>query len=69
MIDPLLIAECGGLLAVPLLIAVMGVYRVGMAESGVVTRFGRFHRVVGSGAHWKVPIDHLAAMITCEQAR
>jgi regulator of protease activity HflC (stomatin/prohibitin superfamily) len=34
-----------------------------MAESVVVTRFGRFHRVVGPGAHWKLPIDRVAAMV------
>jgi regulator of protease activity HflC (stomatin/prohibitin superfamily) len=63
MLNSLLIAECGCFLAVLLLIVVTGTYTVGMAEAGVVTRFGRFHRVVGSGAHWKLPIDRLAAII------
>jgi regulator of protease activity HflC (stomatin/prohibitin superfamily) len=63
MLNLLLIAECGGLLAVLLLIVVTGTYSVGVAEAGVVTRFGRFHRVVGSGTHWKPPIDRVAAMV------
>jgi regulator of protease activity HflC (stomatin/prohibitin superfamily) len=63
MLSLLLIAECGGLLAVLFLIVVTGTYSVGVAEAGVVTRFGRFRRVVGSGTHWKLPIDRVAATI------
>jgi regulator of protease activity HflC (stomatin/prohibitin superfamily) len=63
MLDSLLIAECGGVLAVLLLVVVTGTYSVGVAEAVVVTRFGRFHRVVGAGTHWKPPIDRLAGMV------
>ena len=55
----LLIVECVGVLALVLVIVVVGIYSVGIAEAGVVTRFGRFHRVVGPGVHWKPPIDRL----------
>jgi regulator of protease activity HflC (stomatin/prohibitin superfamily) len=63
MLNSLLIAECLGLLAVSLVILVTGIFKVGMAEAGVVTRFGRFHRVMSSGTHWKPPIDRLAAIV------
>jgi regulator of protease activity HflC (stomatin/prohibitin superfamily) len=63
MLNSLLIAECGGLVAVLFLVVVIGTYSVGMAEAGVVTRFGRFQRVVGSGTHWRLPIDRLAAIV------
>jgi regulator of protease activity HflC (stomatin/prohibitin superfamily) len=63
MLNSLLIAECGGLLAVLLVVAVTGIFTVGVGEAAVVTRFGRFHRVVSSGAHWKLPIDRVAATV------
>lgn len=63
MLNLLLIAACAGLLAVSLVIVVTGTFKVGMAEAGVLTRFGRFHRVVGPGRHWRPPIDRLAAMV------
>jgi len=69
MLNSLLIVECGGVLAVLLLIAVTGAYSVGVAEAGVVTRFGRFHRVVGAGMHWKPPVDRLAATIDLRASR
>lgn len=63
MPDSLLIAECGGVLALVLLLLVTGIYTIGMAEAGVVTRFGRFREVVGPGTHWKLPIDRLASVV------
>jgi regulator of protease activity HflC (stomatin/prohibitin superfamily) len=63
MLNSLLIAECAGLVAVFLVIVVTGIFKVGMGEAGLVTRFGRFHRVVGSGPHWKLPMDRLAAIV------
>jgi len=59
----LLIAECVGLLAFVLLLLVMGIYKVGLYEGGVVTRLGRFHRVAVAGMHWKLPIDRLITTV------
>jgi regulator of protease activity HflC (stomatin/prohibitin superfamily) len=59
----LLIAECVGLLAFVLLLLVMGIYKVGLYEAGVVTRLGRFHRVAVAGMHWKLPIDRLITTV------
>jgi regulator of protease activity HflC (stomatin/prohibitin superfamily) len=63
MIHSLLIAECGILVAVVVFLVVTGTYTIGVAEAGVVSRLGRFHRVVGTGAHWRLPIDRLAAIV------
>jgi regulator of protease activity HflC (stomatin/prohibitin superfamily) len=63
MLNTLLIAGCVGVLAALLLIVLTGIYTVGIAEAAVVTRFGRFHGVVGPGAHWRPPIDRLAAIV------
>jgi regulator of protease activity HflC (stomatin/prohibitin superfamily) len=59
----LLMVECGGLALGLMVILVMGIFRVGVSEAGVVTRFGRFHRVVHSGMHWRAPIDRVAAVL------
>ncbi len=42
------------LLAVLLWLAT-GVYQVNQDQVGVVQRFGRYHRTVGPGLHWKFP--------------
>jgi regulator of protease activity HflC (stomatin/prohibitin superfamily) len=65
----LLIAECVGLVAFVLLLVVTGIYRVGMLEAGVVTRFGRFNRIVGPGMHWKLPIDRLITTVDLRASR
>jgi regulator of protease activity HflC (stomatin/prohibitin superfamily) len=69
MHNPLLIAGCGGVLAVLLLIMVTGIYTVGIAEAAVVTRFGRFRRISGPGAHWRLPIDRLAAKVNLRASK
>jgi regulator of protease activity HflC (stomatin/prohibitin superfamily) len=58
-----LISGCVGLLVVVSVLVVTGIYNVGLGEAGVVTRFGRFHRVVGPGTHWKLPIGQLSAVV------
>jgi regulator of protease activity HflC (stomatin/prohibitin superfamily) len=63
MLNTLLVSECGELAAVVVVLLVTGIYRIGMAEAGVVKRLGRFHRVVSSGTHWRSPIDQVAGIV------
>jgi regulator of protease activity HflC (stomatin/prohibitin superfamily) len=69
MLNSLLVAECAGLLAVLVVVAVTGIFTVGVGEAAVVTRFGRFHRIVSSGAHWRLPIDRVAATVDLRASR
>jgi regulator of protease activity HflC (stomatin/prohibitin superfamily) len=59
----LLIAGCC-VVAILLLLAAAGIYTVKVAETAVILRFGRFHRVVGAGAHWRPPMDRVAAKVS-----
>lgn len=63
------LAEFAGVFAVVVLLIVDGIYSVGLAEAGVVTRFGRFRRIVGPGRHWRLPIDRVAAIVDLRASR